>query len=412
MKVLLIIGDGMSDRPTRVLNRQTPLQVAATPALDEVARRGICGIVDPIAPGIPPGSDTAFLALLGYDPYQTYNGRGAYEAVGSGLEVREGDVAFRGNFATIDDASVVVDRRAGRLQGGGKALATTLNGLALEGFPDVTIMVQHTVEYRLALLLRGPHLSHKVSDSDPRLEHRLLQTTSALDTSPEALRTARLVNTLSQRAHELLTDHPINVARRAAGLPPANAILLRGASTLPRVKPITERYGIRALVIAAVALCRGVCKAVGFDVIDVPGATGTVETDAIAKAKAAVAHLPDYDYVLVHVKGTDNASHDGQAEQKVRVIEKIDALVQYLLDHVDLKQTVLAVTADHTTSFDLRKHMGDPVPLAIMGPGVRSDLVTTYSEAACAQGGLGRIRGMDVTSILMDLAGHSTMYGS
>ncbi len=412
MKVILIIGDGMSDRPTRVLDGQTPLQVAATPALDDVARRGICGIVDPIAPGIPPGSDTAFLALLGYDPYQIYSGRGVYEAVGSDLEVREGDVAFRGNFATIDDASVVIDRRAGRLQVGGETLAKTLNGLTLKGFPDVKIMVQHTVEYRLALLLRGPRLSPKVSDSDPHVERRCLQTAAALDTSSEALRTARLVNAVSQRAHELLADHPINVARRAAGLPPANAILLRGASTLPHVKPITERYGVQALLIAAVALYRGVCKTVGFDLINVPGATGTVDTDTVGKAKAAVAHLPDYDYVLIHVKGGDNASHDGNAEQKVRMVAKIDALIQYLLDYVDLEQTVIAVTADHTTSLDLRKHVGDPVPLAILGPGVRSDAVTTYSETTCAQGGLGRIRGMDVTPILMDLAGHSTIYGS
>jgi 2,3-bisphosphoglycerate-independent phosphoglycerate mutase len=412
MKVILIIGDGMSDRPTRGLPMQTPLQIADTPSLDDVARRGICGVVDPISPGIPPGSDTAFLALLGYDPYQTYTGRGAYEALGSGLEVREHDVAFRGNFATVDDALVVVDRRAGRLQWGGEALATVLNGITLEGFPEVNVIVQHTVEHRLALLLRGPHLSQKVSDSDPHEEHRPVQTTCALDSSSEASRTACLVNAISKRSHELLTNHPINVERQAIGQPPANVILLRGASTLPGVKPITERYGIRALVIAAVALYKGVCKAVGCDVIDVPGATGTVETDAVAKAKAAVANLPEYDYVLIHVKGGDSASHDGNVEEKIRMIEKIDALVKYLLDNVDLERTFIAVTADHTTSLDLKKHVGDPVPFAVMGPGVRADPVTTYSEIACAQGGLGRIRGVDVTPILMDLAGHSTIFGT
>jgi len=412
MKVILVIGDGISDRPTRVLNGKTPLQVAETPSMDTVARRGICGVMDPISPGIPPGSDMAHLALLGYDPIQTYTGRGAFEALGVGLEVRESDVSFRCNFATVNEDLHIMDRRAGRIRGSGEELAKALNGIKLERFPEVNVIVKHSVEHRLALILRGPHLSRMVSDSDPSEENLPIQTVKALDTSSEASRTACIVNEVSKQFHEILTNHPISVERRANGLPPANAVLFRGAGTLPQVKPVTERYGIQALIVAAGAMYRGVCKSVGFDVIDVPGATGTVETDTVAKAKAAVENLPGYDYILIHVKGADNASHDGNAEQKVRMIEKIDALIKHLLDNVDLESVFIALTADHTTSLDLRKHVGDPVPLAIMGPGVRADSVEKYSEIDCAQGGLGRIRGVDLTPILMDLAGNSKTFGA
>lgn len=412
MKIILIIGDGMSDRPTQLLNGKTPLQVAEKPAMDTIARLGACGIMDPILPGIPPGSDTAHLALLGYDPFRTYSGRGALEASGNGLDVRESDVSFRVNFATIDNDHVVVDRRAGRIRKGGRELARDLNGLNLEQFSDVQVILKHSIEHRAALVLRGPNLSRMVSDSDPHEEKHPIQTVKPLDTSPQAARTARIVNELSEKCHEILQHHPINIERVSDGLPPANAVLFRGAGTLPRIRPITEKYGMKALAVAAGALYKGVCKVAGFDVINVPGATGTLATDTVAKARAVVDNLPRYDYILVHVKGTDNASHDGDAEQKVQMIEKINALAEYILRNVESKDVIIALTADHTTSLDLRNHVGDPVPLAIMGPGVRIDAVDKYSEVDCAHGGLGRIRGVDLTPILIDLADKSKKFGS
>lgn len=412
MKIILIIGDGMSDRPTQLLNGKTPLQVAEKPAMDTIARLGACGIMDPILPGIPPGSDTAHLALLGYDPFRTYSGRGALEASGNGLDVRESDVSFRVNFATIDNDHVVVDRRAGRIRKGGRELARDLNGLNLEQFSDVQVILKHSIEHRAALVLRGPNLSRMVSDSDPHEEKHPIQTVKPLDTSPQAARTARIVNELSEKCHEILQHHPINIERVSDGLPPANAVLFRGAGTLPRIRPITEKYGMKALAVAAGALYKGVCKVAGFDVINVPGATGTLATDTVAKARAVVDNLPRYDYILVHVKGTDNASHDGDAEQKVQMIEKINALAEYILRNVESEDVIIALTADHTTSLDLRNHVGDPVPLAIMGPGVRIDAVDKYSEVDCAHGGLGRIRGVDLTPILIDLADKSKKFGS
>jgi 2,3-bisphosphoglycerate-independent phosphoglycerate mutase len=412
MRTILIIGDGMADRPLPALGGQTPLQVAATPALDALARRGICGIVDPIAPGIPGGSDTAHLALLGYDPYTAYDGRGAYEALGAGLEVRPGDVAFRGNLATVDDAFVVRDRRAGRIRDGAARLVDALQGVTLDAFPEVQVFVTHTVEHRCAIVLRGPDLSQHVSDTDPHVAGVPLAWATPVRNAAAAGRTAEILNAWTRAVHARLHRHTVNVEREAHGRLPANAVLLRGAGVLPDVPTLTELYGVRGLVVAAGASYKGVGMAVGMEAVRVPGATGRYDTDPIAKARAAVDGLQRYEFLLIHVKATDSASHDGDAAKKRMMVEKVDALVAHLLQHVDPDETFLAVTADHTTSTALREHVGDPVPVAILGPGVRTDAVQRYAEVDCATGGLNRIRGVDVMPILMDLVGRTTKYGA
>lgn len=411
MKAVLVLGDGMADRPVKELGGLTPLQAAKTPSMDKIAKLGVCGLMDPISPGIPPGSDTAHLAIFGYDPFKVYEGRGVFEALGIGLNVKKGDLCFRSNFATVDEHMVVLDRRAGRIEEGEEELAKALDGIELESFPEIEVIFKHSTEHRGSLILRGPDLSRMVSGSDPEMENVAVQKFIPLERSREANRTARILSTLTEEFHKILESHPLNVKRRARGLLPANIVLLRGASVLPRLEPITERYKIKALCVAAGALYRGVCKAVGMDLIDVPGATGTVETDVIAKAKAAVEGLLKYDFIFVHVKGTDNASHDGNIKQKIRMIERIDALLEHILKNTDENELIIAVTADHTTSVTLGYHTGDPVPLAIMGPGVRADSVQRYSEIDCAVGGLGRIRGLDLTPILMNYIGRVKKYG-
>jgi len=401
----------MADRPIKELGGLTPLQAAKTPSMDKIAKLGVCGIMDTISPGIPPGSDTAHLAIFGYDPLKVYGGRGVFEALGIGLDLKKGDLCFRSNFATVDEHMMVLDRRAGRIEEGGEELANALDGVKLESFPEIEVVFKHSTEHRGVLILRDHGLSRMVSDSDPQMENVAVHKVLPLERSREAERTARILNQLTEKFHEILQSHPLNVKRRAGGLLPANIVLLRGASVLPKLEPITERYGIKALCVAAGALYRGVCKAVGMDLIDVPGATGTVETDVIAKAKAAVEGLSKYDFVFVHVKGADNASHDGNTQQKIRMIEKIDTLLEYVLKNTDENELIIAVTADHTTPIAVREHTGDPVPLAIMGPGVRTDSVQRYSEIDCAVGGLGRIRGLDLTPILMNYIGRVKKYG-
>ncbi|MFQ6052717.1 MAG: 2,3-bisphosphoglycerate-independent phosphoglycerate mutase [Candidatus Bathyarchaeia archaeon] len=410
MKTVLVVGDGMADRPLKELGGLTPLEAAETPGLDRVAGEGVCGIMDIISPGRPPGSDVANLSLLGYDPLEGYRGRGALEAMGAGLTVEPGDVAFRGNFAHVDDDGVVVDRRAGRVDG--SIFRDYLSDIRLDAYPDVEVTVQPTLGHRLAVILRGEGLSWRVSDIDPHETGARVMRAAPLDDTAEARRTAAVANELYDVLRERMRRHPINRERARAGLPPADAVILRGAGEPPAITPLTELYGVRAASVAVTPTVRGACLAAGFDLHDAPGATGGVDTDAVAKAEAAERILPGYDVVYVHVKGTDVASHDGDPELKVRVIEKIDGLVGHLLDHVDPAETYIAVTADHTTSTRARDHVGDPVPVAIAGPEVRSDAVEAYSERGCARGGLGRIRGRDMMPILLNLQNRMKLYGS
>ena len=413
MKAILIVGDGMADRPLTELNGKTPLEAAKKPALNRLAEKGICGIIDIIAPGIPPGSDTAHLALLGYDAEKVYSGRGGFEAIGSGMEILPDDVAFRCNFATVDSDFRVVDRRAGRIATvDASRLAEKFKEITLRGHKGVKIIFKNTVQHRAILILRGANLSPMVSNSDPYKVGEKVLRVKPLDDTPEAEKTARILNELTQYFHEVLKSHPLNFERERAGLFPANIILCRGAGKLPDLETLSSRYGISAAAIGAMPLVNGVCKAAGMELINVPGATGTYDTDVLAKAKAAVKALHSYDLVFVHVKATDVASHDGRVDDKIRMIEKIDGLVDYVTRNVDLSKTYLAVTADHTTSSRTRNHEGDPVPVVIYGPEVRVDDVKEFNERTCAKGGLGRIKGRNLMPIIMNLLGKTKKFGA
>jgi len=412
MKAILIIGDGMADRPIKQLNNKTPLEAAKKPALNKIAEKGICGLIDPIAPGITPGSDVATLSLLGYDATKVYAGRGALEALGSGIEVLPGDVAFRCNFGTVDKNFVVLDRRAGRIDTeSATKLAKALQKTA-EKTSTAKVLFKNTVQHRAILRLRGKGLSSMVSSNDPAKTGQKALPVNTLNKTPEAEKTARIVNELVKLFHETLKNHPVNKEREKKGLPPANIVLCRGAGTLPDVVPLTLRFGIRPAVVAAMPLVRGVCKVAGIRVLPVKGATGTYETDFMAKARATVKALQSYDFVLTHVKATDVASHDGQFKRKIEMIEKLDGMVDYITKNVDNEETLIAVTADHTTTCKTGNHEADPVPIILAGPGVRTDDVREFGERTCAKGGLHRIRGMDLMPIMLNLIGKSTKFGA
>jgi 2,3-bisphosphoglycerate-independent phosphoglycerate mutase len=413
LKAILVIADGMADRPLKELDWKTPLEAAHKPSLNQIAKTGVCGIMDPISPGLPPGSDTATLALLGYDALKVYSGRGAFEAIGSGVNVLPDDVAFRCNFATVDNNLIVLDRRAGRISNeDASKLAESLQKIKLTKHSDAVFLFKNTIQHRASLVIRGPKLSTAVSDSDPEKIGEKVSKIKPLDESREAKVTAEILNELMQKFREVLKQHPVNKERVKRGLPPANIILCRGAGTIPNIKPLSQIYGISAVCIGAAPLIRGVCKAAGMTLIDVKGATGTPQTDFMAKAKATVQALKTNDFVLLHVKATDVASHDGNIKQKIELIEKIDSMLGYVLNNIDLGATYLAVTADHTTSSLTKNHEGDSVPLAITGPYVRSDDVEEYDERACAKGGLNRIRGVDLMPILMNLMGKTKKFGA
>ena len=402
----MVVMDGLGDRAVEALGWRTPLQAANTPNLDWFAANGSCGIMDVISPGVRPGSDTAHLALLGYDPYEVYQGRGPFEAAGIGLLGQRGDVAFRCNFATVDDEWNVIDRRAGRIkEPDTRELVSALGEVAIDG---VEVIVKEATEHRAALIFRGEGLSSKVTDADP---HELAKVLVSEPLEPVAERTARLVNEFVKRSYEILKDHPVNVRRRAEGQPEANILLPRGAGTFPDIEPFPQLYGMKAACMAGVGMIKGICQVCGLEVFGAPGATGGLDTDMISKVDRALELLEDHDFVLMNIKAPDIAGHDSSSSVKVEVVKRLDQMAKVLRDRMP-EDLVIAFTADHCTPIEVGDHSGDPVPVMIYCQGIVRDLVEEYSEAACSQGGLGRIRGKDLLPILLDKANRSEKFGA
>jgi 2,3-bisphosphoglycerate-independent phosphoglycerate mutase len=407
LKVVLIVLDGLGDRRCKALGLRTPLQAARPCFFDKLAAEGETGLIHVVAPGLPNGSDTGHLALLGYDPHTYYTGRGPFEALGAGVELREGDVAFRCNFGTVSDDLVLIDRRAGRISSAeAKELAADLQKISVDG---VEIVFKHTVEHRGVLVLRGEGLSHKVSNVDPHGVNVKIKHAQPLEDSEAALKTANILNTFLQESRRILAKHPVNIRRREQGLPPANYVLTRGAGIAPKIPPFEQRFRLKPAVIAGGALYKGVAKALGFEVLDVEGATGTVSTNVEGKARAMVDGLKKYDFILLHYKATDVVSHDRKPLEKVAMIQRLAKALENVWD--ELHDIYVAVTGDHTTPSEIGDHRGDPVPLLIWGPDVRGDNVKHFDEISCGMGGLGRIRGVDLMPILGNYAGVMEMYG-
>lgn len=402
-KILLILLDGIGDRPVAELGDKTPLQFAKAPNLDGFARRGANGMMDVIAPGIRAGSDTSHLALFGYDPYKVYTGRGPFEAAGVGLELEPGDIAFRCNFATVDEELNVLDRRAGRIKERTNELAAAMNGLEVE---DVTVVCKEATEHRAVLILRGEELSPDVADVDPHMEMKKVMAARPL--SPAGKRTAGILTEVVKESHRLFRDHDVNRERDEQGKMPANILLPRGAGMTPVMTPMAQRYDMRFAAIVGVSLIKGICRVAGMELIHVEGATGGVDTDMNAKVSASIEALDKYDFVFLHIKAPDVFGHDGDARGKKQIIEKIDGALAPLKSVECLR----IITGDHSTPVAVRDHSGDPSPITFVGEGVRTDAVSGFDERACATGGLNRIRGKDVINMALNLTKRAEKFGA
>ena len=412
MKGMILVMDGMGDRPIKELNNQTPLQAANTPNMDQMAKEGITGIMDSIAPGIRPGSDTAHLSILGYNPYEVYTGRGPFEASGVALDDIPGDIAFRCNFSTMDENGIVTDRRAGRIREGTKDLVEKLNTMVLDDYKDIKIIFKESTGHRAVLVLRGEGLSDKVSDADPKVEGKAPAEVVALDGSAEAEKTADILNKVVAKTYEMLKDHPVNLERIKNDLPPANVVIPRGAGAVPEVEPINDKYEINSACIAETGLIMGIARFAGMDVIEMEDVTGGVDTnlDNIRDTIIDQVKNSDHDFFLINIDGADEAGHDGNVKQKVEFIEKVDKVVMSEL--LKLEDVYIFLTADHSTPISVKNHTGDPVPILIRGPEVRTDDVEEYNEFATYKGGLCRIRGSDVMNIMMDYMNYSHKFGA
>lgn len=402
-KCLFVIQDGLGDRPISELGHRTPLEAARTPNMDRLIRRGIAGLVDIVAPGVRVGTDVGHLALFEQDLSDGLYGRGPMEAAGVGILLEPGDVALRFNFATVDENLGIIDRRAGRIREGIEELCQSLSEMPVAS--DIKVLCVPTTEHRGAVILKGSNLSPEISDSDPNRDGegwKILEV-QPRSSRPDAARTAALLNEIIRKAHEILLRHPINFDRQKHGHPPANAIITRGAGGARNYVNLGRKRGLSIACVSGESTVLGLARLAGVTPLTSPEMTANLDTDLTVKADVALDALERYDMVYLHLKGADIAGHDRQPQLKKEFIEKTDEVLGEILNRYRWTNTLfLAFGADHSTPCELGEHSGDPVPVFLSGPGLRTDSVTSYGERACARGGLGRIRCHDFVATLFD----------
>jgi len=387
VKYIIVLGDGMADWPLPAYDNRTPLEIARIPAIDEVVKRGTLGQFCPIPDGLPPGSDIGNLSMFGYNPRQAFRGRAPIEAANQGIALADNEVAFRCNLVTLENG-MMRDFTAGHISTEeGAAIMVTLNETLGQEFP---IRFFPGVSYR--------HLSLVPDSAQASLEALV-----ALECEPPHNVTDKavapylpkgegqeLIRAMMTRSAEVLVDHPVNQARMAAGQLPATSIWLWGQGKAPQMEPYSSKFGISGAVISAVDLVKGMGRLAGLEVIEVPGATGWIDTNYEGKLSAGLDALNRHDFVYIHLEAPDETAHQGRADLKIQAIEDLDARVvkpclAYLDAHPD---TRLLVAPDHFTTIETKTHAGGPVPFALCGAGIACNGHEHYTEKDAATTGV------------------------
>lgn len=424
-KIFYVILDGLGDDPLDALGGKSPLETARTPFLDSLAVRGRNGYVTTVGEGIAPESDIAVFAVLGYDPHEHHTGRGPLEAVGAGLDVKPGDLAYRVNFATVErdeDGWVIVDRRVGRDLGSDEAHALAEEVQAKLSLPGASFDFRATIGHRGVLVLRSDEgaLSAEVENSDPAygrhgalgvakesFENRVVRVEPLPGHGGDeaAVSAARLTNEWLREAYRILEASDVNAARRARGALAGNFVLTRdGGDHLPELVPFKDKFGPEMGCFVEMPVELGIARLTGMGIVEAP--TGMPPAEQYeAWAALALEAIDGYDGLYVHIKGPDVPAHDGDHEGKIASIEEIDAFFfAPLLDGIDMSRAIVAVTADHSTSCARKAHTDGPVPLVIVGGGVGSDAVTGFGETQSRRGALGHLRGPEIMPLIVDAA--------
>jgi 2,3-bisphosphoglycerate-independent phosphoglycerate mutase len=387
-KIVLLVADGLGGLPIEP-GGKTELETARTPHLDALAAEGTVGLSLPVAPGITPGSGPGHLGLFGFDPLHHQIGRGVLEALGIGVEVGPKDVAIRGNFCTIDAEGRVTDRRAGRIptETCEKLVGMLRDAVKIDG---VETLIAPVREYRLVVRFRGEGLGDNVADTDPLSTGLHTLEPKAGDAASE--KTARVAAEFLRQAKQILKNEK-----------PANFLMLRGFAKFPNIATMADVYGVNSVAIAVYPMYRGLARLVGMTVVD----SGKTIADQMEVAKA---NWDKYDFFFIHYKYTDSTGEDGNFARKVEMIEALDAEVPKLRA---LNPDVLIVTGDHSTPSRLRSHSFHPVPTLLWAPAtVRPDLVTTFGERPCLQGGLGQFLAKDLMPLALAHAGRLQKFGA
>jgi 2,3-bisphosphoglycerate-independent phosphoglycerate mutase len=389
MRYIVLLGDGMADHPIDALGGKTPLQAARKPNMDSIANLGRSGLAKTVPTDLEPGSDVANLSILGYDPHQYYSGRAPLEAASMGVHLAKEDIAFRCNFVTVRDG-LMDDYSAGHITSQeGRELIKSLVRLMPGGrlYPGVS--------YRNLLVLQTGAMASCTPPHDI-MDKPISEYLPKGDGSDLLIR-------LMEASVPVLANHPVNRKRISEGKKPANMIWLWGQGYAPRMPKFVERYNLRGAMISAVDLLKGIGNYAGLEVIDVPGASGDINTNYAGKVDAALNALKHLDFVYLHIEAPDEAGHSGDAEQKVKAIELFDQNVvgPIIQGLKDLGQDWrILLLPDHATPISLRTHTREPVPFAMMGLGIEPDGARGFDEDEAKMGGYGEIEGNQLIGLL------------
>jgi 2,3-bisphosphoglycerate-independent phosphoglycerate mutase len=393
MKYLLVVLDGGGDR-----GRNTPFQTAKKPNIDSLSAAGKNGLLD-LGYKKHVNSDVGYLTLLSCFSKKDYPGRGYIEALGINIIPGKNDICIRGNFATLDSNGNLKDRRAGREEKNLEEMAEKLDGMEIDG---VTITIRKSTGHRFVLLMSGRGLSEKVRPNDPLKTGVPLPRVSAK--SPEGKLTASVLNKFVYRASKILSDDPLNDER---GIP-VNTLLIRNIGRRKDIESFQDRFGMKGCCIAGVNVAKGVARFLDMAVIEVKGATGGPDTNLSGKGKAVLDAIRKYDFVFLHINGTDILAHNRDRRGKANMIEDIDKEIGKILEKIDLEDTCVVVTCDHRTVSLPRsqwkdyEHTRDPVPIVISGDGIKPDPVRRFDEESARKGTL-KMMGTELVPLILML---------
>ncbi len=398
-KFVLIVPDGAWDRPVSELGGKTPLQVAKTPNMDRLAREGVVGLVRTVPDGFSPGSDVANMSLLGYPPEEFYSGRAPLEAANIGVEVKPDEVGFRCNLVTVSEGRMI-DYSAGHIST--QEAEYLIDDLNRE-LGSESIVFYAGTSYRNLLLIKGVENPSDFLSIKCTPPHNIIgkEIRDYLPKGPNE-RAVRLLRDLMENSVRVLAKSDVNRVRIDLGENPATMIWLWGQGIGRFMPSFQSRYGLRGGIISAVDLLKGLGRKIGLEVIEVPGATGYYDTNYRGKARGAIEGLERMDFVMIHIEAPDEAGHNGEVDEKIKALERIDSMVVGpLIEYLRQKGGRLLLSPDHPTPVDLRTHTADPVGFVMWGDGIAPDKAETYDEQSCSRSGVFIPSGPDLFNVFL-----------